>query len=209
MSLTREELKNLGLEGDAIETVMTELGKEKTAAQDLQHKLDDANSDKETLATQVKERDDKIASLGETAGASEKLKEQVSQLQNSIKEKDDAHASELAKNKLDSAVKLALVEANVHDPNDVISQIDLETVKLEDGKVKGLDEQIRALRKASLICSKEEAEQPPKPGIKAFKKGNASGGGAEVKSLNDLTWKNKTNCTKKILTNGIRWQDNN
>jgi Alanyl-tRNA synthetase len=157
MSLTREELKNLGLEGDAIETVMTELGKEKTAAQDLQHKLDDANSDKETLATQVKERDDKIASLGETAGASEKLKEQVSQLQNSIKEKDDAHASELAKNKLDSAVKLALVEANVHDPNDVISQIDLETIKLEDGKVKGLDEQIKNVKESKPYLFKEEA----------------------------------------------------
>ena len=196
MSLTREELKNLGLEGDAIETVMAELGKEKTAAQDLQHKLDDANSDKEALSTQVKERDEKIASLGETAGASEKLKEQVSQLQNSIKEKDDAHASELAKNKLDSAVKLALVEANVHDPNDVISQIDLETVKLEDGKVKGLDEQIKSVKENKPYLFKEE-EQPPKPGIKAFKKGNASGGGAEVKSLNDLTLEEQNKLYKE------------
>lgn len=196
MSLTREELKNLGLEGDAIETVMTELGKEKTAAQDLQHKLDDANSDKETLATQIKERDDKIASLGETAGASEKLKEQVSQLQNSIKEKDDAHASELAKNKLDSAVKLALVEANVHDPNDVISQIDLETIKLEDGKVKGLDEQIKNVKENKPYLFKEEAEQT-KPGIKAFKKGNASGSGAEVKSLNDLTLEEQNKLYKE------------
>lgn len=196
MSLTREELKNLGLEGDAIEAVMTELGKEKTAVQDLQHKLDNANSDKEALATRVKERDDKIASLGETAGASEKLKEQVSQLQNSIKEKDDAHASELAKNKLDSAVKLALVEANVHDPNDVISQIDLETVKLEDGKVKGLDEQIKSVKESKPYLFKEEAEQP-KPGIKAFKKGNASGGGAEVKSLNDLTLEEQNKLYKE------------
>lgn len=196
MSLTREELKNLGLEGDAIETIMTELGKEKTATQDLQHKLDEANSDKKTLATQVKERDDKIASLGETAGASEKLKEQVSQLQNSIKEKDDAHASELAKNKLDSAVKLALVEANVHDPSDVISQIDLETIKLEDGKVKGLDEQIKNVRESKPYLFKEEAEQT-KPGIKAFKKGNASGGGAEVKSLNDLTLEEQNKLYKE------------
>ncbi|HJE97929.1 MAG TPA: phage scaffolding protein [Ligilactobacillus acidipiscis] len=195
MSLTREELKSLGLEGDAIETVMTELGKEKTAAQDLQHKLDDANSDKEALSTQVKERDEKIASLGETAGASEKLKEQVSQLQNSIKEKDDAHASELAKNKLDSAVKLALVEANVHDPNDVISQIDLETVKLEDGKVKGLDEQIKSVKENKPYLFKEE--QPSKPGIKPFKTGNASGGGAEVKSLNDLTLEEQNKLYKE------------
>lgn len=196
MSLTREELKNLGLEGDAIETVMTELGKEKTATQALQHKLDDANSDRETLATQVKERDEKITALGETAGASEKLKEQVSQLQNSIKEKDDAHASELAKNKLDSAVKLALVEANVHDPNDVISQIDLETIKLEDGKVKGLDEQIKNVKESKPYLFKEEAEQP-KPGIKAFKKGNASGGSAEVKSLNDLTLEEQNKLYKE------------
>ena len=194
MSLTREELKKLGLEGDAIETIMTELGKDKTAAQDLQRKLDDANSDKEALSTQVKERDEKIASLGETAGASEKLKEQVSQLQNSIKEKDDAHASELAKNKLDSAVKLALVEANVHDPNDVISQIDLETVKLEDGKVKGLDEQIKSVKESKPYLFKREES---KPGIKAFKKGNASGGGAEVKSLDDLTLEEQNQLYKE------------
>lgn len=196
MSLTREELKNLGLEGDAIETVMAELGKEKTAAQDLQHKLDDANSDKEALSTQVKERDEKIASLGETAGASEKLKQQVADLQNNIEQKDNAHASELAKNKLDSAVKLALVEANVHDPNDVISQIDLETVKLEDGKVKGLDEQIKSVKESKPYLFKKE-EQPPKPGIKSFKKGNYAGGGAEVKSLNDLTLEEQNKLYKE------------
>lgn len=196
MSLTREELKNLGLEGDAIETVMTELGKEKTTAQDLQHKLDDANSDKEALSTQVKERDERITALGETAGASEKLKEQVSQLQNSIKEKDDAHASELAKNKLNSAVKLALVEANVYDPNDVISQIDLDTIKLEDGKAKGLDEQIKSVKENKPYLFKEEVE-PPKPGIKPFHKGNPDGGGAEVKSLNDLTLEEQNKLYKE------------
>lgn len=57
MSLTREFLSSLKLEGDTVDKIMAEVGKDKALsanATELQKQVDDLKGEKETLASQVK-----------------------------------------------------------------------------------------------------------------------------------------------------------
>lgn len=106
------------------------------------------NNAKKTAEDTVKERDQQIESL-KSAGNVDDLKQQITTLQNENKAKDEAHAAELLKVRIDSDVEAALTEAKAKNHKAVKALLDLEKAELgDDGKVKGLREQIAALTKA-------------------------------------------------------------
>ncbi|KRO28460.1 phage scaffolding protein [Lactiplantibacillus fabifermentans] len=186
MALTREFLKELGIEGDNLEKVMSEYGKTHSELTELQSQVTNLTSENEALTSKVKERDESISKLGDEAGTSQKLKDQIAQLQADSKSKDEAWSNKLTKAQTDNAVKLALINANVHDPNDLMSQLDMSIVKLDDdGKVKGLDEQVSALKesKAYLFKTDDQTQNNNQPVIKPGAGGNPSGAGGDNDSI--------------------------
>ena len=91
---------------------------------------------------QVKDRDGQLETLKNSTGDVESLKEQIQNLQDENKSKDEAHAAEIKQLKIDSAVEKALTGAKVKNTTAVKALLkDLENAELdEDGTIKGLSE---------------------------------------------------------------------
>lgn len=145
--MKKEELVKLGLDEETAEKVAN------ASAEELKgfvpkSRFDEVNNAKKTVEDTVKERDQQIESL-KSAGNVDDLKQQITTLQNENKAKDEAHAAELLKVRIDSDVEAALTEAKAKNHKAVKALLDLEKAELgDDGKVKGLREQIAALTKA-------------------------------------------------------------
>lgn len=145
--MKKEELVKLGLDEETAEKVAN------ASAEELKgfvpkSRFDEVNNAKKTAEDTVKERDQQIESL-KSAGNVDDLKRQIITLQNENKAKDEAHAAELLKVRIDSDVETALIEAKAKNHKAVKALLDLEKAELgDDGKVKGLREQIAALTKA-------------------------------------------------------------
>lgn len=145
--MKKEELVKLGLDEETAEKVAN------ASAEELRgfvskSRFDEVNNAKKTAEDTVKERDQQIESL-KSAGNVDDLKQQITTLQNENKAKDEAHAAELLKVRIDFDVEAALTEAKAKNHKAVKALLDLEKAELgDDGKVKGLREQIAALTKA-------------------------------------------------------------
>ena len=145
--MKKEELVKLGLDEETAEKIAN------ASAEELRgfvpkSRFDEVNNAKKTAEDTVKERDQQIESL-KSAGNVDDLKQQITTLQNENKAKDEAHAAELLKVRIDSDVEAALTEAQAKNHKAVKALLDLEKAELgDDGKVKGLREQIAALTKA-------------------------------------------------------------
>ena len=98
----------------------------------------------------LKERDKQLETLVTSTGDVDALKEQIATLQAANKTAAETHATEIKRLKIDTAVELALSAAKAKNTKAVKALLDLEKAELaEDGTVKGLTEQIKALSEAA------------------------------------------------------------
>lgn len=133
-------------------------------------RFDEVNEARKHAEESVKERDKQIEGLKASAGDSEKLKQQIEQLQQENKSKDESHATEIRQLKLENAVASALTAAKAKNMKAVKALLDLEKAEFaEDGTVKGLDAQIKALQSAD--DSKFMFETSTAPKMKGAKAG--------------------------------------
>lgn len=132
--MKRKFLEDLELEKDVIDKIMAENGKDIEAA-----KGDFAGltAERDSLKKDIAARDEQIETLKVTAGSNEELKKQIESLQ-----------AENKATKLNGAVEKALTSAKALNITAVKALLkDLDKAELsEDGTVKGLDEQIKALQ---------------------------------------------------------------
>ena len=155
--MEREFLKGLGLEKDAIDKIMAENGKdielEKGKVKDIQSQLVTANNT-------IKERDKQLETLKNSPDNPETLKQQIQQLQDDNKAKDEAHQKEIKELKVNSALEKALTNAKAKNAKAVQALLDLgDYVELnEDGTIKGLDEKIKALKKSDAYMFNDDKQ---------------------------------------------------
>ena len=155
--MEREFLKGLGLEKDAIDKIMAENGKdielEKGKVKDIQSQLVTANNT-------IKERDKQLEILKNSPDNPETLKQQIQQLQDDNKAKDEAHQKEIKELKVNSALEKALTNAKAKNAKAVQALLDLgDDVELnEDGTIKGLDEKIKALKKSDAYMFNDDKQ---------------------------------------------------
>ena len=106
------------------------------------------------------------------------MKQQIATLQADNKAKDEAHAAEIKKMKVDAAVEAALTSSGAINAKAVVPFLkDLDKAELaDDGTVKGLAEQIEALTKADdtkfLFTAKKQTQVK---GAKPGESGNEDG----------------------------------
>ena len=155
--MEREFLKGLGLEKDDIDKIMAENGKdielEKGKVKDIQSQLVTANNT-------IKERDKQLETLKNSPDNPETLKQQIQQLQDDNKAKDEAHQKEIKELKVNSALEKALTNAKAKNAKAVQALLDLgDDVELnEDGTIKGLDEKIKALKKSDAYMFNDDKQ---------------------------------------------------
>lgn len=143
--MNKEDLIAMGLTEEQAKKVMDSLdGNFVTKA-----RFNEINEENKTLKKSVSDRDKQLEDLKKSSGDNAALQQQISDLQKQNADQQKAHDEELAKLKLDNAVKIALSGAKARNGKAVKAMLDMSKVKLgEDGKLSGFDEQIEALKKS-------------------------------------------------------------
>lgn len=110
-------------------------------------RFNEVNEEKKTLQATVSDRDKQLEELKKTSGDTAALNKKIEQLQaDNKKAKEDAEAK-LKEMQLTNAIKLAIV-GKVHDEDIVSGLFDRSKLILsEDGKVTGLEEQLKTIEK--------------------------------------------------------------
>lgn len=179
--MTQEQFEALGIEknlaGKAADASKKEL--EGYVSKDAYDQLE---QQKNQLETSVNDYKTQMETLKTAAGDNEDLKNQIAQLQQQNQQKDQEHQKELKELKLTNAIKMA-VTASTHDSELVAGLLDRNKLILgEDGKITGLDEQVKALKESKPFLFKAEQKPPAKRGFfpigaKETGEGDGNGGG--------------------------------
>ncbi|MDO5714824.1 MAG: phage scaffolding protein [Tissierellia bacterium] len=154
--MKREFLEGLGLEKEVIDKIMAENG-------------NDINKEKEKL--KIKEKELKVANekLDEANRTIASYKDmdidEIKQSAEDWKGKYEEAKEKMENIKNDATLTKALTEINTIDPELLKLTLDHEMLKYDDGKVIGLEEQIKSIKEAKpyLFKTEEGRENPPDP----------------------------------------------
>ncbi len=152
--MKRKYLEDLGLDKEVIDKIMEENGRDIEAAKG---ELEAITKERDSLKTTVSDRDKQLEDLKKSTGDAQKLKATIEQLQADNK-----------KIGIDAAIEKALTGAKAKNLTAVKALLkDLDKAELaDDGTVKGLEDQIKALQKADDSKFLFADDKPGKPQIK-------------------------------------------
>ena len=143
--MKRDFLKDLGLEKETIDVIMAENGKD---IENAKSEVKELETEIKGLQDQLKERDSQMEELKKSVGDSENLKKQIEEMQTTNKATEDAHKAEIHQMKVDIALERALKDAkNTTAVKALLTGLD-KAEFAEDGTIKGLDDQIKNLKKS-------------------------------------------------------------
>lgn len=143
----QEILKAKGLDDKAVEETIGEMKQNKifTAGEEnLDIRYGKLKTDFDTLTKQHGESTALIAQMKKDNAGNEALQSKITEYETKIQQME----TELQQTKIDSALKVALLEANVTDVDYLTFKIkEKGEIKLgDDGKIKGIDDTIAALK---------------------------------------------------------------
>lgn len=131
-------------------------------------RFDEVNTSKKQLETDIKERNTQLETLKKSVGDNEELKTQIATLQADNKKKDEDYQTQLKELQVSNAIKLAIAD-KAQDAELVAGLFDKSKLILgEDGKITGLDEQLKSLKESKGFLFKEDkpVDPAPQPGFK-------------------------------------------
>ena len=178
--MKKEEFVALGISEELAEKAAT------ASAEELKGyipktRFDEVNEEKKNLQTAKKKAEDDLEELKKTAGDNEALTKQISELQESQKQRAAEYDAQIKALKLTNAIRNGITDAQ--DADLVAGLVDQKKLILgDDGSVTGLEEQLKALRESKpfLFKAKEQDGKGGKAGagfsVGATKGGNAGGG---------------------------------
>lgn len=180
--MTKEELTALGLSEEQTGKVLKQLEKShvpKTV-------FDELKAENDTLKQSISDRDKQLETLKKSGGDSAELKKQIEELQKQNAEQIKAHAAELNRIKRENAVNTALTAAGAKNIKAVSALLDDSKIKLgDDGKLEGLDVQLKELQKTDGYLFAEK--QQKQPTFKGFQPG-ASADGVPATDTSKMTY---------------------
>lgn len=213
MSLTRDFLKELGIEGEPVEKIMAEVGKEHAndaKVSELQSQVDTLKSSNEDLTSQVSVRDGQIEDLGKQAGNSKELTAKIEELKEANKDADTEYQGKLATINKNNKVDLALRDAGARNPRAVRALLDETKVSVDGDNLLGLADQLDSLKESDSYLFQPAEPEPKKPGVKITVGGDPKGepytGG---KTLAEMSLEEQTELYKSDPEEFARLQGNN
>lgn len=146
--MTKEQLIALGVSEELATKIAGESKKElegyieKSRYSELEAEKNQLTESQKTLTKQLEE-------VKKNSGDNAELKKQIEEMQNANEAKEKEYTDNLVKIKLDNAVEIALMSSGAKNSKAVKALLNLEKAVLgEDGKITGLEEQIKALKTA-------------------------------------------------------------
>lgn len=172
--MTKEQFIAIGLT-EELATKAAEESKKELETYIPKTRFDEVNTAKKEAEKQVKERDTQLEELKKVDAAG--LQAEITRLQEENKTKDEQYKKQLKDMQMSNAIKLA-VTGKAHDEELVTGLIDKTKLILgEDGKVTGLEEQLKVLQESKTFLFKQDEQQPPQlGGVKPTNTGGAPKG---------------------------------
>ena len=123
-------------------------------------RLNEANQAKTNAEKSLADVKSELEKIKASAGDNEALQQKVKELQDDIKTKEAKHAEEVKEMKMTNAIQAA-IGASAQDAGLVAGLLDKSKLLLgDDGKVTGLDEQIKGLRETKPFLFKDSDKYP-------------------------------------------------
>lgn len=177
MSLKREMLVEAGIEDKAvIDSLMNAYGSgiENAKAQ----AKSELQAENDSLKQQLEQQSQALSDLQAKEGASEEVKQQLTDLQAKFEAYKTDSEAKLAKVTKSNAIRLALKDVDAHNSDDLAKFINFDEIELDEAGKPKLDKVIKGLKETSPYLFKQEG-QATQPKIFA--------GGNPTASQNGLT----------------------
>lgn len=153
--MNKQQFLDLGLTEDQATKAETESKKE-LETYVPKHRFDEVNKENKTLKDTVKENATQLETLKTSAGDNETLKNQITTLQADNQKKDSEYQAQLKDLQISNAIKLAIAD-KAQDADLVSGLFDKTKLILgDDGKITGLDEQVKTLKEGKPFLFKAE-----------------------------------------------------
>ena len=161
--MTKKDFIDLGI-SEELATKAAEASKKELESYVQKSTYDLVVTEKETLEIQIKEHGKQLEELKKAAKGSEELEKKVKELQDSAAASKAKYEKQINDIQLNHAIDTALKEAKAKNTKAVRSLLDTNDIVLDDGKVKGLDKQIKKLQEAEDSKFLFESVADPKDG---------------------------------------------
>nr|DAZ67320.1 MAG TPA: minor structural protein [Caudoviricetes sp.] len=168
MSLKRDMLIEAGITDKAvIDSLMNAYGSgiENAKAQ----AKSELQAENDSLKQQLEQQSQALNDLQAKEGASEELKQQLTDLQAKFDTYKSENEANLAKVTKSNAIRLALKDVDAHNSDDLAKFINFDDIELDEAGKPKLDKVIKGLKETSPYLFKQQSEQP-----KIFAGGNPS-----------------------------------
>jgi len=173
--MNREQLKELGLTDEQIESVMKAHGKSVNELKGQVDELESLKAQNEDLNKQLAERDEQLEELKKVDA--EGLQAKIEELQTANETTKTEYEQKLQQQAFEHRLENSLKDAGVRNVKAVKALLDTESIKLDGEALLGLDEQLKGLQESDpylFAQNKEQEEQKPN-----FTQGNHSKSGGE------------------------------
>jgi len=142
--MKRDFLKSLGIEDkETIDKIMDEnsadIGRAKGELQTYKDKVTE-------LEGTIRDKDKEISTLNTKVGDTDALNQEIAQLKNDKNDLTNRLNTEVSKIQKTHAIESGVRDAKARNVKAVLAQLDLEKITYENGELKGLSEQLDALK---------------------------------------------------------------
>lgn len=181
--MKKEDLIALGIEEETAKSVMALHGKTVTQ---LNAQVATAESERDSAKQELEANQAELDALKEAAEGNEELTTQLADLQEKFDDAKSNSEKQLAEQQKEFAVKLALKESGALDESIVLGLLDKETIKVTDGGLQGLNEQLDSLKESKSFLFQAAKQEETSPRIVA--EGNPIGGGTTSYDLAKMSY---------------------
>lgn len=159
----KELFEKLGIASDKEESATAAIKAYLDGAYVTKSRFNEVNEEKNTLKSSLADRDKQLETLKKSTGDTDALKQQIKDLQDKNKADAEAAETKMKDLRMNTAIRLAIGN-NAQDTDIVAGLIDKNKLILgEDGKVTGLDEQVKALQASKPFLFKTAVHQGYNP----------------------------------------------
>ena len=162
--MTKEQFEALGIDKALAKKAADESAKE-LEGYVTKESFQQMEQEKKQLETSVADHKKQLEDLKKAAGDNAALTQQIADFQTQMQQKETEHQKEIKDLKLTSAIKMSIA-ASAQDGDLVAGLINRDKLILgDDGKITGLDEQVKALKESKPFLFKQEEKPNSKRGF--------------------------------------------
>ena len=174
--MKKEELMKLEGMTEELASKIVEMSGEEMKGMIPKSRLDEVIAERDNAKNSNADLLKQLGTLQKETGDVQSLKDKIKELEDGAKEAEKTHAAEIQTMKINNAVDNALNNAKALNVKAVKALLNLEKAELaEDGTVKGLAEQIKALQTAEDSKFLFGSSAPSMKGAKVGESGNDDG----------------------------------